>query len=88
MIEKIISFHKAVEWKLDLTISKRHQQFETWVFKQLLSVTEVKFYLFISNFLILITIIVFFSFRDKDIFKPNFIEFLNIDSSEEGGIST
>lgn len=76
-----------MEWKLDLTISKRHQQFETWVFKQLLSVTEVKFYLFISNFLILITIIVFFSFRDKDIFKPNFIEFLNIDSSEEGGIS-
>ena len=77
-----------MEWKLDLTISKRHQQFETWVFKQLLSVTEVKFYLFISNFLILITIIVFFSFRDKDIFKPNFIEFLNTDSSEEGGIST
>lgn len=77
-----------MEWKLDLTISKRHQQFETWVFKQLLSVTEVKFYLFISNLLILITIIVFFSFRDKDIFKPNFIEFLNIDSSEEGGIST
>lgn len=75
-----------MEWKLDLTISKRHQQFETWVFKQLLNVTEVKFYLFISNFLILITIIVFFSFRDKDIFKPNFIEFLNIDSSEEGGI--